>query len=135
VNVEAIRSCQRRGLMVLPDKPINGQRRCPPAVIGRVRFIKRARVLGFTRLEIGNLLELDEAHACTETRELAAPHVLAAQNRNTLRFARTAGSAIGRRRCAASPGTAGDEQSGRHGSRGNERLALTGSSACRCART
>lgn len=118
-----------------PDKPINGQRRCPQAVIGRARVIKRARILGFTLLEIGNLLELDEPHACTETRELATPHVLAARNRKSLRFARTAGAAIGRRRCSGSPGTAGDGQFGRHGSRGNERLALTGSSARPCART
>ncbi|WP_160012761.1 MerR family DNA-binding protein, partial [Rhizobium sp. 18055] len=33
--------------------------------------------LGFTLEEIGGLLELDEAHACAETRELAA-HKLAA---------------------------------------------------------
>lgn len=72
VNVETIRYYQRRGLMAEPEKPGNGQRRYPPAVIKRVRFIKRAQVLGFTLLEIGSLLELDEAHACTETRELAA---------------------------------------------------------------
>lgn len=72
VNVETIRYYQRRGLMVEPDKPGNGQRRYSPAVITRVRFIKRAQGLGFTLLEIGSLLELDETRACTETRELAA---------------------------------------------------------------
>jgi MerR family transcriptional regulator, mercuric resistance operon regulatory protein len=35
-----------------------------------VRFVKRAQMLGFTLEEIGSLLELDEAHACTETRAL-----------------------------------------------------------------
>lgn len=72
VNVETIRYYQRRGLMLEPEKPINGQRRYPPAAIKRVRFIKRAQMLGFTLDEIGSLLELDEAHACAETRGLAA---------------------------------------------------------------
>jgi MerR family mercuric resistance operon transcriptional regulator len=72
VNVETIRYYQRRGLMPEPGKPINGHRRYPAAAIKRVRFIKRAQVLGFTLDEVGSLLELEEAHACTETRELAA---------------------------------------------------------------
>jgi len=72
VNVETIRYYQRRGLVPEPDKPINGQRRYAGDAVRRVRFIKRAQVLGFTLEEIGSLLELDEAHACAETRELAA---------------------------------------------------------------
>ena len=72
VNVETIRYYQRRGLMTEPDKPVNGQRRYTGDAVRRVRFIKRAQVLGFTLEEIGSLLALDEAHACFETRELAA---------------------------------------------------------------
>ena len=72
VNVETIRYYQRRGLMVEPDKPFNGHRRYPDAAIKRVRFIKRAQVLGFTLDEVGSLLELDEARACADTRVLAA---------------------------------------------------------------
>lgn len=72
VNVETIRYYQRRGLMTEPDRPMNGQRRYPVDALRRVRFIKRAQVLGFTLDEIGSLLELDEAHACAETREFAA---------------------------------------------------------------
>lgn len=71
VNVETIRYYQRRRLMLEPEKPINGQRRYTVAAIKRVRFIKRAQTLGFTLDEIGSLLELDEAHACAETRGLA----------------------------------------------------------------
>jgi MerR family transcriptional regulator, mercuric resistance operon regulatory protein len=66
VNVETIRYYQRRGLMTEPDRPMNGQRRYA------VDAVKRAQVLGFTLEEIGSLLELDEAHACVETRGLAA---------------------------------------------------------------
>lgn len=71
VNVETIRYYQRRRLMLEPEKPINGRRRYTVAAIKRVRFIKRAQTLGFTLDEIGSLLELDEAHACAETRSLA----------------------------------------------------------------
>lgn len=76
VNVETIRYYQRRGLMPQPDKPVNGQRRYAADALRRVHFIKRAQVLGFTLEEVGSLLELDAAHACGETRELAA-HKLA----------------------------------------------------------
>jgi MerR family mercuric resistance operon transcriptional regulator len=72
VNVETVRYYQRRGLMAEPEKPMNGQRRYDVDAVKRVRFIKRAQVLGFTLDEIGSLLELDEARACAETRELAA---------------------------------------------------------------
>ena len=72
VNVETIRYYQRRGLMAEPDKPSRGQRRYAADAVSRLRFIKRAQVLGFTLEEIVSLLTLDEAHACAETRELAA---------------------------------------------------------------
>ena len=71
VNVETIRYYQRRGLMAEPDKPTGGHRRYDSDAIKRVRFIKRAQVLGFTLDEVGSLLALDEAGACGETRELA----------------------------------------------------------------
>ena len=72
VNVETIRYYQRRGLMPEPDKPAQGYRRYDATTVKRVRFIKRAQALGFTLEEIGGLLQLDEAHACAETRELAS---------------------------------------------------------------
>jgi MerR family mercuric resistance operon transcriptional regulator len=72
VNVETIRYYQRRGLMPEPDKPTHGHRRYAGDAVKRVRFIKRAQVLGFTLEEIDSLLELDDAHACAETRDLAA---------------------------------------------------------------
>jgi MerR family mercuric resistance operon transcriptional regulator len=71
VNVETIRYYQRRGLMREPDRPAHGHRHYDADAIKRVRFIKRAQVLGFTLEEIAGLLELDAARACTETRELA----------------------------------------------------------------
>jgi MerR family mercuric resistance operon transcriptional regulator len=72
VNVETIRYYQRRGLLQEPEKPRHGHRRYEGAAVNRVRFIKRAQVLGFTLDEISGLLELEKAHACAETRALAA---------------------------------------------------------------
>ena len=72
VNVETIRYYQRRGLMLEPARPGNGHRRYSAAAIRRVRFIKRAQLLGFTLEEVASLLKLDEAHACADTRILAA---------------------------------------------------------------
>jgi len=72
VNVETIRYYQRRGLLDEPAKPLGGQRRYPADLAKRLRFIKRAQALGFTLAEITELLRLDEAGACAETRELAA---------------------------------------------------------------
>jgi len=69
VNVETIRYYQRRGLLSEPDKPLNGHRRYPAESVKRVRFIKRAQVLGFTLDEIAGL---DVAHACAATRDLGA---------------------------------------------------------------
>lgn len=72
VNIETIRYYQRRGLLEEPAKPLGGHRRYPADMAKRLRFIKRAQVLGFTLSEISGLLRLDEARACAETRELAA---------------------------------------------------------------
>ncbi|MCW5632787.1 MAG: Hg(II)-responsive transcriptional regulator [Rubrivivax sp.] len=71
VHVETIRYYHRRGLLPQPDKPAHGHRRYAGDALRRVRFIRRAQTLGFTLEEIGNLLQLDETHACAETRDLA----------------------------------------------------------------
>ena len=56
VNVETIRYYQRIGLVDEPVKPPQGYRRYPVAIIDRIRFIKRAQVLGFTLNEITELI-------------------------------------------------------------------------------
>lgn len=72
VNVETIRYYQRRGLLHEPPKPRGGFRHYTADTVKRVRFIKRAQVLGFTLEEITGLLTLDETKACSETRGIAA---------------------------------------------------------------
>ena len=72
VNVETIRYYQRRGLLQEPVKPRGGFRHYPLDTANRVRFIKRAQMLGFTLEEIVGQLALDEKKACLETRGIAA---------------------------------------------------------------
>ena len=71
VSVETIRYYQRRGLLAEPKKPMNGHRLYTESFVKRVRFIKRAQVLGFTLDEIVELLQLEEALDCADTREFA----------------------------------------------------------------
>lgn len=71
VNVETIRYYQRLGLLDEPEKPAGGHRRYPAEQVKRLRFIKRAQALGFTLTEVAALLTLEQANACTETRDLA----------------------------------------------------------------
>ncbi len=76
VNVETIRYYQRRGLLAEPFKPLGGHRRYASSAASRVRFIKRAQLLGFTLEEVGGLLLLEDGQSCRETR-LLAEHKLA----------------------------------------------------------
>lgn len=76
VNVETIRYYQRRGLVDEPAKPPGGHRRYTRRDATRVRFIKRAQLLGFTLEEVADLLRLDDGESCRETR-LLAEHKLA----------------------------------------------------------
>ena len=72
VNVETVRYYQRRGLLAEPNKPHIGYRLYQADIVKHIRFIKRAQALGFTLEEITELLRLEEARACAETRDLAA---------------------------------------------------------------
>ncbi len=59
VGVETIRFYERRGLIEQPPKPRNGGFRAyPDEIVGRVRFIRQAQVLGFSLREIDDLLSL-----------------------------------------------------------------------------
>lgn len=60
-DVETIRYYERRGLLPPPPRAGNGYRRYPPDAVRQLRFIRRAKTLGFTLTEIGELLSLREA--------------------------------------------------------------------------
>lgn len=70
VGVETVRYYQRIGLIAEPVKPASGYRIYPAETLSRLRFVQRAKQLGFSLAEISELLELDDA-ACSETRGLA----------------------------------------------------------------
>lgn len=72
VNLETVRFYQRSGLIHEPQRPQGGYRTYGSGDVQRIRFIKRAQTLGFTLEEIATLLQLDEATACSETRQLAS---------------------------------------------------------------
>lgn len=71
VNVETIRFYQRSGLLDEPVRPNSGYRTYEQADVRRIRFIKRAQLLGFTLDEITSLLKLEGSRTCADTRDLA----------------------------------------------------------------
>ncbi|AIA48779.1 MerR family transcriptional regulator [Serratia sp. FS14] len=75
VNVETIRYYQRRGLLVLPEKPPIGVRRYPIETVERIRFIKRVQALGFSLEEVIELLRFTGVCVCTETRTRLADQI------------------------------------------------------------
>ncbi len=70
VNIETIRYYQRIGLIDEPTKPVSGYRVYPQSTTDRIRFIQRAKELGFSLAETTRLLELEDGN-CNKTRELA----------------------------------------------------------------
>lgn len=58
VNFETLRYYERKGLIPEPPRSKSGYRLYPDNAIVRIRFIKRAQVLGFSLVEIAELLSL-----------------------------------------------------------------------------
>lgn len=73
IGVETVRFYEREGLIAEPPRRRSGYRQYPPDTVRRVRFIRRAKELGFTLTEIGELLELrvDPTKSCADVRTLA----------------------------------------------------------------
>ncbi len=65
VGVETIRFYERRGLLEEPPRTEAGYREYAPETVRRLRFIRRAKELGFTLREIGELLSLRVAPGAT----------------------------------------------------------------------
>jgi Hg(II)-responsive transcriptional regulator len=70
VGVETIRYYQRRHLLAVPQSGA-GVRRYPPAMIDRIRFIKRSQNLGFTLDEIRELMRLEQGGSRNAIRKIA----------------------------------------------------------------
>ncbi len=60
VGVEAIRFYERSGVIEAPPRSPGGYRQYSPEIVERIRFIQRAKGLGFSLQETRELLELCE---------------------------------------------------------------------------
>ena len=58
VNVETVRYYERRSLIPEPPRSESGYRQYPRDAVSRIRFIRRAKALGFYLREISELLSL-----------------------------------------------------------------------------
>ena len=64
-HIETIRYYERIGLLPHPARSVSGYREYLPEEVDRLRFIQRAKVLGFTLREIKDLLALATDHGAT----------------------------------------------------------------------
>jgi MerR family mercuric resistance operon transcriptional regulator len=73
IGVETVRFYEREGLIAEPPRRRSGYRQYPPDAVRRLRFIRRAKELGFTLTEVGELLDLrvDPTKSCADVRTLA----------------------------------------------------------------
>ncbi len=73
VRVETVRFYERQGLLPAPPRKRSGYRQYPREAVARVRFIRRAKQLGFTLREIAELLALrvDPDKTCADVRAMA----------------------------------------------------------------
>lgn len=74
VGVETIRYYQERALLPIPESA-GSYRQYPVALVGRIRFIKRAQDLGFSLDEIASLLTLQDGADRRSIRAIAAARV------------------------------------------------------------
>jgi MerR family mercuric resistance operon transcriptional regulator len=77
VGVETIRFYEREGLIEEPPRRASGYRQYPEETVARIRFIKRAKELGFSLKEIKELLELriDPETTCEDIRRRASAKI------------------------------------------------------------
>ena len=77
VNIETIRYYEKIELMRKPPRTRGGHRSYGPEHVERLRFIRRARTLGFGIEGIRALLTLSGGAAdnCAQAREIAAAHL------------------------------------------------------------
>ncbi len=76
-NIETIRYYERLTLLPKPARTAGGHRAYGADHLRRLRFVRRARQLGFTLDEVRALLRLSSGseRSCAQVRELAAAHL------------------------------------------------------------
>lgn len=77
VGIETVRFYEREGLLEVPPRRDSGYRQYREEVVDRLRFIRRAKDLGFSLKEIKELLALrvDSSTTCAEVRRKAEAKV------------------------------------------------------------
>lgn len=81
VNVETVRFYQRRGLLAEPEKPLGGVRHYNDTHVRRIQFIKHGQTLGFSLVEIEELLSLEDGQRCSDAQEIALKKLVVIRNR------------------------------------------------------
>ncbi len=65
IGIDAVRFYERQGLIPDPARQPSGYRVYSPDVVLRLRFVRRAKELGFSLKEISELLSLETTAAAT----------------------------------------------------------------------
>lgn len=73
VSVETLRFYEKQGLLSKPARSASGYRCYDASVVRRVRFIQRAKELGFALREVAELLNLRQTRhtSCAQVRSVA----------------------------------------------------------------
>ncbi len=71
VNIDTVRYYERQSLLPAPQRMASGYRQYDPGDVARLRFVRRAKALGFTLIEIRDLLKLSD-HRDDDMAELKA---------------------------------------------------------------
>lgn len=77
VGIETIRYYEREGIVPRPARAANNRRLYSPDEVGRLRYLKRCRELGFSLASAKTLLDLSESRDadCHSVKALAEAHV------------------------------------------------------------
>ena len=83
VGIETVRFYERQGLIEEPERRASGYRQYGEETVGRLRFIRRAKELGFTLKEIKELLALrvDPSTTCADVKSRAEAKIEDVQER------------------------------------------------------
>lgn len=76
VNIETIRTCQRKRLLPEPPLPLGGIRRYGKAEVAQVKFVKSAQRQGFSLDEVAQLLRLADLTRMEAARAVPADRAL-----------------------------------------------------------
>jgi len=83
IGRETVRFYERKGLIAAPPRRASGYRDYPPEAIARLKFIRRAKELGFSLQEIAELLALrvDRHTTCADIKARAEEKIADMQDR------------------------------------------------------